>query len=141
MQQFAWKEDDLILLRNDRLVAPIAYVTGILQMRVVNAQFPTFKLTGLAVEEVHKCEVPGRNAFASVVVMAVEEVAIVAGCNLSFHIRDGEFVSTTNSRRQRLDLLFHLQQRVRHRLQPRIHTLDGTTHPDFVLSLAHIPPF
>src|SRR5580693_5609508 len=92
MHQFAGEKDDLILLRNNRLVAPIADVAGVLQMRVVNTKFPTFKLARLAVEEVHKREVAGGNSLASIVVMAVEEVAIVAGCNLSFYIRDGELL-------------------------------------------------
>ena len=58
MLQLAREKDDSVLLRNNRLERAIADVFGFLQTRIVNTQLPAFKLTGLAVEEVHEREMP-----------------------------------------------------------------------------------
>ena len=57
MQQFAWEEDNLILLRHNRLVRAFADVSPVFQMRVVNPQFTPFELPRLAMEEVNKSKV------------------------------------------------------------------------------------
>src|SRR5580765_7660359 len=92
MQLLAWEKDDLILPGSNRLIAAIADVIAVLQVPVVNAKLPAFELTRFAMEEVHKCEVPVGDALTSVVVMEAEEIAIIAGRDLSFHTRNGEFL-------------------------------------------------
>ncbi len=92
MQQFAWEEDNLILLRHDRLVTSFADVNAVFQMRVVNPQFTPFKLPGFAMEEVDKGQVSRRYAIAAVIAVEVEEVPVVAGRDLGLHIGSGKFL-------------------------------------------------
>ncbi len=58
MHQFAGEENDLILLRNNRLVASITDVRAVLQVRVVNTELAAIEPTWFLMEEVHECEVP-----------------------------------------------------------------------------------
>ena len=45
-KQFAREEDDLVLPRHDRLIAAVADVRAIFQVRVVNPQFSALELAG-----------------------------------------------------------------------------------------------
>ena len=54
MQQLAREEDDLVLLRNNRLIAPLADVAAVFQPRIVNTQLTAFELARLAMKEVNE---------------------------------------------------------------------------------------
>src|SRR5271165_56498 len=109
MQQFAGEENDLVLLRNDRLVASLAHVYSAVQARVVNPQFTAFELSRLAMEKVNKSQVPRGNRLAAVVAVKVEEVSVIAGRDLGLYPGDGEFFHP--------QLVQHLRQRRRDAFQ------------------------
>lgn len=90
MQQFAREEDDLVLLRSDRLVTSLTDVSTFFQTCIVNPQFSTFKLPGLTMEEVHKGQPSRGYAITAVVAVEVEEVPMVAGGELGLHVGDGK---------------------------------------------------
>ena len=94
MHQFAREKDDLVLLRDDRLVAARTHVRPLFQASIVNAQFTPFELPGLAMKEVDKGQVARGHAIAAIVAVEVEEIAVVAGGDLDFHTGDGELLHT-----------------------------------------------
>src|SRR5579864_5346497 len=92
MQHFAGEEDDLVLLRNNRLVAPLTDVCSAFQARIVNPQLTAFELPRLALEEVNKSQVPRGHWLTAVVAVKVEEVPVIAGGDLGLHPGDGELL-------------------------------------------------
>ena len=88
MQQFAREEYDLVLLWHDRLIAAVADVRPILQVRVMNSQFSALELAWFAVEEIDERQMSRRHSLAAVVAMEVEEVSVITGGNLCLDIRD-----------------------------------------------------
>src|SRR5579871_5276107 len=59
MHHLAREEDDLVLLRNDRLIAAFADVQAVFQMRIVNAQLSTLEHPRLAVKEIDERQITG----------------------------------------------------------------------------------
>src|SRR5690242_18064973 len=94
MQQFTREEHNLILPWNDRLIAAFADVGSVFQSRVVNSQLPAGELHWLAMKEVHEREVPRRNPITAVVAVESEEVSVIAGRDLYFHVSDGKILHT-----------------------------------------------
>src|SRR5208283_4212605 len=90
VQQFAGKENDLVLLRNDRLVASLADVSSTFQSCIVNPQLTALELSRLAMEEVNKSQMPRGHRLAAVIAVKVEEVSVIARRDLRFHPCDGE---------------------------------------------------
>jgi len=79
VQQFTRKKNDLVLLRSNRLVASLADVYAIFQVRVMNSKITPFELTRLAMEEVHERQVARCHARVGVVAVEAKEVSVVAG--------------------------------------------------------------
>jgi len=90
VQQFTGKENNLVLLRRDGLVCAFAYVVAIFQPCVMNPEFATFELPGITMEEVNKGQVTRCHRLAAIVAVKLEEIAVIARCNLRFNQRDGE---------------------------------------------------
>src|SRR3954462_2952254 len=88
MQQFAREEDNLVLLRNDRLAAPAADVGAIMQACVVNPQFATFELPRFAMKEIDERQMTRSHTCASVVAVKLEEAPALVGGYLSFKAKD-----------------------------------------------------
>src|ERR1700693_3558346 len=106
MHQFAREKDDLVLLRDNRLVTALTDVRSFFQPRIVNPQFPTFELPRLAVKEVDEGQVSRGDTIAAVIAVEVEEIPFVAGGYLGFHTADGKFLHAKlfqNLRQYRLD--------------------------------------
>jgi len=119
VEHFAGEKNDLVLLRNDRLVSAFADVNPILQPRVVNPQFTSLELPGLAMEEVDKRQMTGGDTFAAVIAVEVEEISVVARGYLGLHGGDGKFLHA--------ELIENLWQ----------HGLDAIEHHVLVLSQVH----
>src|SRR5206468_1634417 len=94
VQQFAREEYDLVLPWNDRLIAALADVNSVFQMRVMNAQFTAFELAWLAMEKIDEGQISRGHAIARVVAVEVEEVAVVARGNLRLNPRNRKFLHT-----------------------------------------------
>ena len=52
----------------------------------MDPQFAALELPGLAMEEVHKRQVPRCHPIAGVVTVEVEVIPVVTGCDLSFYL-------------------------------------------------------
>jgi hypothetical protein len=56
----------------------------------VETQLPAFELAWLAMEKVNECHLARRDRFLRVIAVRAEKVPVIAGCDLSFHVSDGE---------------------------------------------------
>lgn len=106
MQEAAWKENDLVLQRNQRFVCLTAYPCPILLVSVVQSKLTAFKRFRLSVEEIHVSELSSRDLFLGIVAVMPEEIAVIARRGLRLEPRDRErthLKSFQHSRQSRFD--------------------------------------
>ena len=89
MQYRAREKYDLVLLRHDSLVASAPFAG-----RVVQMQLATLKGTWLPMEKVNECNTARRDCFLSIIAVRSEKITVIAGRNLSLHIRDRKFLDS-----------------------------------------------
>src|SRR5215831_17345198 len=85
MHQRAGEKDDLVLLRNNRLVAALADVNPFFQPRIMDPQFAAFEPPRLLMEEINERQMATSHSLAGVIAVEVEEIAVIAGGDLRLH--------------------------------------------------------
>src|SRR3954464_1987467 len=88
MSQRAWKNDQLVLLRDDAPILACRNVRSSCSHGLVEPQFTSAKLFRLAMEEINKRDLAPGDLFLPVVAVPAKEVSVITGRYLRFDSRD-----------------------------------------------------
>src|SRR5438270_12161493 len=86
VRQTTGEGDQLILARHDVAVI-LGWHISVLPSGVVDSQFSSAEFLSLAVEEIHKCDLPQSDFLMSIVVVPAQEVAVITGRDLRLQVR------------------------------------------------------
>ena len=83
MHQFAGEEHDLVLPRNDGVIASLADINAIFQPRIVKPQFSALELGRLTMKEIHKCQTAGRDRSPSLLAVIWVSISGIGKSSIS----------------------------------------------------------
>src|SRR5580692_1412427 len=92
MQRRAREENDLVLLRHDRLVAPRAKRVAALLPCIMQPQLSALEPARFAMEKVHERHPSRCDPLLRVITMGMEKVSVIAGGDLHLRPRNGKLL-------------------------------------------------